>query len=79
MDWNVLLLTGVHAFGLCASALLTDVLQLAVGAPTPHFLSVCRPNRSVLAAACGPQAHPPSTAPLCTATDHAAVAAARFM
>ncbi|KAK5877600.1 hypothetical protein CesoFtcFv8_025090 [Champsocephalus esox] len=35
---------GVHAFGLCATALITDVLQLMTGYPAPYFLTVCKPN-----------------------------------
>ncbi|KAM6953756.1 phospholipid phosphatase-related protein type 4 [Aplochiton taeniatus] len=43
---------GVHVFGLCATALITDVLQLMTGYHTPYFLTVCKPNYSVLNVTC---------------------------
>uniref|UniRef100_A0A667X5D3 Phospholipid phosphatase-related protein type 3 n=1 Tax=Myripristis murdjan TaxID=586833 RepID=A0A667X5D3_9TELE len=43
---------GVHAFGLCATALITDVLQLMTGYPTPYFLTVCKPNYTTLNVSC---------------------------
>ncbi|TNN30683.1 Phospholipid phosphatase-related protein type 3 [Liparis tanakae] len=36
--------SGVHVFGLCATALLTDVIQLSTGYHAPFFLTVCKPN-----------------------------------
>uniref|UniRef100_A0A3B4B5P9 Phosphatidic acid phosphatase type 2/haloperoxidase domain-containing protein n=1 Tax=Periophthalmus magnuspinnatus TaxID=409849 RepID=A0A3B4B5P9_9GOBI len=43
---------GVHAFGLCATALITDVLQLMTGSPAPYFLTVCKPNYTSLNVSC---------------------------
>ncbi|XP_028290239.1 phospholipid phosphatase-related protein type 4 isoform X2 [Gouania willdenowi] len=43
---------GVHAFGLCATALITDILQLMTGYPTPYFLTVCKPNYTLLNVSC---------------------------
>ncbi|KAA8579291.1 hypothetical protein FQN60_007081 [Etheostoma spectabile] len=40
--------SGVHAFGLCATALITDILQLMTGYPAPYFLTVCKPNYTTL-------------------------------
>uniref|UniRef100_I3KVK2 Phospholipid phosphatase related 4a n=1 Tax=Oreochromis niloticus TaxID=8128 RepID=I3KVK2_ORENI len=36
--------TGVHIFGLCVTALITDILQLSTGQHTPYWLDVCKPN-----------------------------------
>lgn len=38
------LFTGVHIFGLCVTALITDILQLSTGQHTPYWLDVCKPN-----------------------------------
>ncbi|XP_063742754.1 phospholipid phosphatase-related protein type 4-like [Eleginops maclovinus] len=35
---------GVHIFGLCVTALITDILQLSTGQHTPYWLDVCKPN-----------------------------------
>ncbi|XP_020566414.1 phospholipid phosphatase-related protein type 4 isoform X1 [Oryzias latipes] len=35
---------GVHVFGLCMTALITNVLQLSTGQHTPYWLDVCKPN-----------------------------------
>uniref|UniRef100_A0A8C7X3K6 Phospholipid phosphatase related 4b n=1 Tax=Oryzias sinensis TaxID=183150 RepID=A0A8C7X3K6_9TELE len=43
---------GVHAFGLCATALITDILQLMTGYPAPYFLTVCKPNYTTLSLSC---------------------------
>ncbi|XP_053716543.1 phospholipid phosphatase-related protein type 4 [Synchiropus splendidus] len=43
---------GVHVFGLCATALITDILQLMTGYPTPYFLTVCKPNYTTLNVSC---------------------------
>lgn len=37
-------LTGVHIFGLCVTALITDILQLTTGQHAPYWLDVCKPN-----------------------------------
>lgn len=36
--------TGIHIFGLCVTALITDILQLSTGQHTPYWLEVCKPN-----------------------------------
>ncbi|XP_060726133.1 phospholipid phosphatase-related protein type 4 [Tachysurus vachellii] len=43
---------GVHVFGLCATALITDIIQLSTGYPTPYFLTVCKPNYTHLNSSC---------------------------
>ncbi|XP_013887073.1 lipid phosphate phosphatase-related protein type 4 [Austrofundulus limnaeus] len=35
---------GIHIFGLCVTALITDILQLSTGQHTPYWLEVCKPN-----------------------------------
>ena len=40
----LLFFTGVHIFGLCVTALITDILQLSTGQHTPYWLDVCKPN-----------------------------------
>ncbi|KAM6948266.1 phospholipid phosphatase-related protein type 4 [Aplochiton taeniatus] len=43
---------GVHVFGLCVTALITDILQLSTGAHTPYWLEVCKPNLTQLNLSC---------------------------
>uniref|UniRef100_A0A8D0DXW6 Phospholipid phosphatase related 4 n=1 Tax=Salvator merianae TaxID=96440 RepID=A0A8D0DXW6_SALMN len=43
---------GVHVFGLCATALITDIIQLSTGYQTPYFLTVCKPNYTSLNVSC---------------------------
>ncbi|XP_076844641.1 phospholipid phosphatase-related protein type 4 isoform X2 [Brachyhypopomus gauderio] len=43
---------GVHVFGLCATALITDIIQLSTGYPAPYFLTVCKPNYTHLNTSC---------------------------
>ncbi|XP_013923943.1 PREDICTED: lipid phosphate phosphatase-related protein type 4, partial [Thamnophis sirtalis] len=43
---------GVHIFGLCATALVTDIIQLSTGYQTPYFLTVCKPNYTSLNVSC---------------------------
>ncbi|KAK1164045.1 phospholipid phosphatase-related protein type 4-like [Acipenser oxyrinchus oxyrinchus] len=43
---------GVHVFGLCATALITDIIQLSTGYHTPYFLTVCKPNYTSLNTSC---------------------------
>lgn len=45
-------LVGVHVFGLCATALITDIIQLSTGYQTPYFLTVCKPNYTSLNVSC---------------------------
>uniref|UniRef100_A0A8D3BCF3 Phosphatidic acid phosphatase type 2/haloperoxidase domain-containing protein n=1 Tax=Scophthalmus maximus TaxID=52904 RepID=A0A8D3BCF3_SCOMX len=40
----ILLFSCVHIFGLCVTALITDILQLSTGQHTPYWLDVCKPN-----------------------------------
>lgn len=39
-------------FGLCATALITDIIQLSTGYPAPYFLTVCKPNYTYLNTSC---------------------------
>ncbi|KAJ8270320.1 hypothetical protein GJAV_G00112930 [Gymnothorax javanicus] len=43
---------GVHVFGLCATALITDIIQLSTGYHAPYFLTVCKPNYTTLNMSC---------------------------
>ncbi|XP_061098443.1 phospholipid phosphatase-related protein type 4 isoform X2 [Conger conger] len=43
---------GVHIFGLCATALITDIIQLSTGYHAPYFLTVCKPNYTTLNTSC---------------------------
>ncbi|XP_077580308.1 phospholipid phosphatase-related protein type 4-like [Stigmatopora nigra] len=43
---RVVRFTGVHIFGLCVTALMTDIFQLSTGQHTPFWLDVCKPNLS---------------------------------
>ncbi|XP_056307170.1 phospholipid phosphatase-related protein type 4 [Danio aesculapii] len=43
---------GVHVFGLCVTALITDIIQLSTGYPAPYFLTVCKPNYTHLNTSC---------------------------
>ncbi|XP_069792461.1 phospholipid phosphatase-related protein type 4 isoform X2 [Narcine bancroftii] len=43
---------GVHVFGLCATALITDIIQLSTGYQAPYFLTVCKPNYTSLNTSC---------------------------
>lgn len=47
-----LLLIGVHVFGLCSTALITDIIQLSTGYQAPYFLTVCKPNYTSLNVSC---------------------------
>ena len=42
----------MHVFGLCATALITDIIQLATGYHAPYFLTVCKPNYTTLNLTC---------------------------
>lgn len=63
--------SGVHAFGLCATALITDVLQLMTGYPTPYFLTVCKPNYTTLNVSC--EQNPYIMEDICSGSDPAAI------
>ncbi|XP_006898013.1 PREDICTED: lipid phosphate phosphatase-related protein type 3-like [Elephantulus edwardii] len=66
---------GVHVFGLCATALVTDVIQLATGYHTPFFLTVCKPNYTLLGTSC--EANPYVTQDICSGADVHAILSAR--
>lgn len=66
---------GVHAFGLCATALITDVLQLMTGYPAPYFLTVCRPNYTSLNVSC--EQNPYVMEDICAGPDPAAITQGR--
>ncbi|XP_048352359.1 phospholipid phosphatase-related protein type 3 [Sphaerodactylus townsendi] len=66
---------GVHVFGLCATALVTDVIQLATGYHAPFFLTVCKPNYTLLGISC--EANPYITQDICSGQDHHAILSAR--
>lgn len=67
--------SGVHVFGLCATALVTDVIQLATGYHTPFFLTVCKPNYTLLGISC--EANPYITQDICSGHDTHAILSAR--
>ncbi|XP_067434459.1 phospholipid phosphatase-related protein type 4 [Thunnus thynnus] len=62
---------GVHAFGLCATALITDILQLMTGYPTPYFLTVCKPNYTTLNISC--EQNPYVMEDICSGADPVAI------
>ncbi|NXU56980.1 PLPR3 protein, partial [Turnix velox] len=66
---------GVHVFGLCATALVTDVIQLATGYHAPFFLTVCKPNYTLLGTPC--DTNPYITQDICAGTDKHAILSAR--
>lgn len=62
-------------FGLCATALVTDVIQLATGYHTPFFLTVCKPNYTSPGVAC--EKNPYVTSDICSGRDQYAILSAR--
>ncbi|XP_039983142.1 2-lysophosphatidate phosphatase PLPPR4 [Xiphias gladius] len=62
---------GVHVFGLCATALITNILQLMTGYPTPYFLTVCKPNYTTLNASC--EQNPYVMEDICSGADPAVI------
>ncbi|XP_028995659.1 phospholipid phosphatase-related protein type 3-like [Betta splendens] len=66
---------GVHVFGLLATALVTDVIQLATGYHAPFFLTVCQPNYTALGVSCDSNAY--VTQDVCTGKDQYAIMSAR--
>ncbi|KAI1882649.1 hypothetical protein AGOR_G00237060 [Albula goreensis] len=66
---------GVQIFGLLATALVTDVIQLATGYHTPFFLTVCKPNYTVPGVSC--ERNPYITRDICSGRDQHAILAAR--
>ncbi|XP_071388980.1 phospholipid phosphatase-related protein type 3-like, partial [Centroberyx affinis] len=66
---------GVHVFGLCATALVTDIIQLATGYHAPFFLTVCKPNYTLAGVSCDKT--PYITKDICSGHDQHAILAAR--
>ncbi|XP_068449221.1 phospholipid phosphatase-related protein type 3 isoform X2 [Clinocottus analis] len=66
---------GVHVFGLCATALVTDVIQLSTGYHAPFFLTVCKPNYTAAGVSCDRNAY--ITTDICSGHDQHAIMAAR--
>uniref|UniRef100_A0A3Q0SJE5 Phospholipid phosphatase-related protein type 3 n=1 Tax=Amphilophus citrinellus TaxID=61819 RepID=A0A3Q0SJE5_AMPCI len=66
---------GVHVFGLCATALLTDIIQLSTGYHAPFFLTVCKPNYTLAGVSCDKNAY--ITTDICSGQDEHAIMAAR--
>ncbi|XP_060702257.1 phospholipid phosphatase-related protein type 3-like [Hemiscyllium ocellatum] len=66
---------GVHVFGLCATALVTDIIQLATGYHAPFFLTVCKPNYTLHGISCNN--NPYITKDICSGSDHHAIMSAR--
>ncbi|KAJ0065572.1 hypothetical protein NL108_013485 [Boleophthalmus pectinirostris] len=67
--------TCVHVFGLCATALVTDIIQLATGYHAPFFLTVCKPNYTQSGVSC--DQNPYITKDICSGHDQHAIMAAR--
>ncbi|XP_077477035.1 phospholipid phosphatase-related protein type 3a [Stigmatopora argus] len=66
---------GVHVFGLLATALVTDVIQLATGYHAPFFLTVCQPNYTAPGVACDSNAYVMQD--ICAGKDQYAILSAR--
>ncbi|XP_041828793.1 phospholipid phosphatase-related protein type 3a [Melanotaenia boesemani] len=66
---------GVHVFGLLATALVTDVIQLATGYHAPFFLTVCQPNYTAPGVSCDNNAY--ITQDICMGKDQYAILSAR--
>lgn len=71
----VCLSAGVHVFGLCATALVTDIIQLSTGHHAPFFLTVCKPNYTLAGISCDTNAY--ITKDICSGHDQHAIMAAR--
>uniref|UniRef100_A0A096MGK4 Phospholipid phosphatase-related protein type 3 n=1 Tax=Poecilia formosa TaxID=48698 RepID=A0A096MGK4_POEFO len=65
---------GVHVFGLLATALVTDVIQLATGYHAPFFLTVCQPNYTAPGVSCDNNAY--ITQDICMGKDQYAIMSA---
>ncbi|XP_029356606.1 phospholipid phosphatase-related protein type 3 [Echeneis naucrates] len=66
---------GVHVFGMCATALVTDIIQLSTGYHAPFFLTVCKPNYTQAGVSC--DKNPYITKDICSGHDQHAIMAAR--
>uniref|UniRef100_A0A665TTX0 Phospholipid phosphatase-related protein type 3 n=1 Tax=Echeneis naucrates TaxID=173247 RepID=A0A665TTX0_ECHNA len=65
----------VHVFGMCATALVTDIIQLSTGYHAPFFLTVCKPNYTQAGVSC--DKNPYITKDICSGHDQHAIMAAR--
>lgn len=63
-------------FGLLATALVTDVIQLATGYHAPFFLTVCQPNYTAPGVSCDNNAY--ITQDICMGKDQYAIMSARW-
>ncbi|MCJ8740310.1 hypothetical protein PDJAM_G00057400 [Pangasius djambal] len=66
---------GVHIFGLCITALITDIIQLSTGYHAPYFLTVCKPNYTILNTTCDDNSF--IVEDICSGSDSAAINAGR--
>ncbi|KAL7832263.1 hypothetical protein AOLI_G00298110 [Acnodon oligacanthus] len=66
---------GVHIFGLCVTALITDIIQLSTGYHAPYFLTVCKPNYTSLNTTCDENAF--IIEDICSGSDPVAINAGR--
>ncbi|XP_051971155.1 phospholipid phosphatase-related protein type 4-like [Xyrauchen texanus] len=66
---------GVHVFGLCATALITDIIQLSTGYPAPYFLTVCKPSYTHLNTSCNESSF--ILEDICSGSDAAVINAGR--
>ncbi|XP_062872466.1 phospholipid phosphatase-related protein type 4 isoform X2 [Trichomycterus rosablanca] len=66
---------GVHIFGLCVTALITDIIQLCTGYHAPYFLTVCKPNLTILNTTCDENAF--IVEDICSGSNSAAINAGR--
>ncbi|XP_051543200.1 phospholipid phosphatase-related protein type 4-like [Myxocyprinus asiaticus] len=66
---------GVHVFGLCATALITDIIQLSTGYPAPYFLTVCKPSYTHLNTSCNESSF--ILEDICSGSDPAVINAGR--
>ncbi|XP_006634952.2 phospholipid phosphatase-related protein type 4 [Lepisosteus oculatus] len=66
---------GVHVFGLCATALITDIIQLSTGYHAPYFLTVCKPNYTTLNTSCDESSF--IVEDICSGVDSAVITAGR--
>jgi lipid phosphate phosphatase-related protein type 3/4 len=64
-------------FGLCATALITDILQLATGYHAPYFLTVCKPNYTTLNTTCDENTY--ILQDICSGSEIAAINQGRFV
>ncbi|XP_067828977.1 phospholipid phosphatase-related protein type 2a isoform X2 [Heptranchias perlo] len=72
---RVIRFMGVYTFGLFATDIFVNVGQVVMGSPTPHFLTVCRPNYTALG--CRVSSQFINTQELCTGSPHLVSSARR--